>query len=286
MKSWKQFIVIFAIITVMSSLASSIGICFSKIGFNAGDKDVTYAFQDSVNAKEVDNNQGARADENNGGSTLNYGNGSRNDKVDDDPQPEKVVYLSFDDGPNRIITPKVLQILDQYQIPATFFVIGTSVEQSPEVLKEIVEKGHAVGNHTYTHRYEDVYSSPEAFLGSLRANEQIIYKIAGIKTKIYRDPGGELRTNEHFQRYLAERGYVRAEWNVESYDSRKPKRSSEKILEDIVAQVEARRDLWGNLIILMHDSPGHENSVQALPKVIEYFQKQGFVFKKLPTLQD
>ena len=80
---------------------------------------------------------------------------------------EKVAYLTFDDGPDNKNTPAILDILKNYGVPATFYVVGTMVEENPEVLKRIFEEGHAIGNHTYSHDYNYLYASPDNFLADI-----------------------------------------------------------------------------------------------------------------------
>ncbi len=202
-----------------------------------------------------------------------------NKGLSQNPKAVKNVYLTFDDGPDKVVTPQILNILDQYHVKATFFVIGTAVERNTDVMKEIVQRGHSVGNHTYTHKYEDIYKSEISFLTSLQLNEALIQKLTGSQVKYYRDPGGKLRNNYAWQEFVSGDGYARSGWNVESYDSRSPRHNANQITSDIVKQVERRHDLWSNMVIIMHSASGHENTVKALPTVIQYLQAKGFAFK-------
>ena len=104
--------------------------------------------------------------------------------------PAKKVYLTFDDGPNSHYTGLILDILKRYGVKATFVVVGGNVEKNPEVLKRIVNEGHNVVNHTYSHDYKKLYDSPEAFLADLERADRLIASYTGTGAKIFRAPGG------------------------------------------------------------------------------------------------
>ncbi len=204
-------------------------------------------------------------------------NRNSNDSI---PGQKKKVYLTFDDGPDSLITPLILDILDGYGAKATFFVVGTNVEKNPEILRDIVKRGHAVGNHTYNHRYSDVYSGGDGFLRSIRLNDELIFQTIGQRTRVVRDPGGEVRKSESLKRLLAHNGYQLIDWNVDSHDSRVPSPSAPEIIENIRRQI-MQEHLWPGVIILMHDGPGHMNTVRALPTVLDMLVNQGFQFEVL-----
>ncbi len=195
-------------------------------------------------------------------------------------QPGKKVYLTFDDGPDGINTPVILDILDNYGVKATFFVVGTRIEQNPGLLKEIVRRGHAVGNHTYNHKYKDIYSGTNGFLESIRNNELLIFRILGLRPHLVRDPGGKVRNSETVKQVLAFHGYRLVDWNVDSYDSRRPFPDGAVIIESVRRQA-GQQHLWPNMVILMHDGDGHLNTVRALPTIIEMLLDQGFQFEVL-----
>ena len=189
----------------------------------------------------------------------------------------KTAYLTFDDGPNNLETAMILDILDSYGVKGTFFVVGTNIEKYPAVLKDLIQRGHSIGNHTYDHRYTEVYASDTAFLDSVKKNEGVIFEIGGIRPQIVRDPGGEVRNNKVLKNLLAENGYTLVDWNLDSYDSRKPRLDGAEIVE-IVRNQAANPRIWSNMIILMHDGKGHLNTVRALPTIIEMLKNQGFKF--------
>ena len=190
------------------------------------------------------------------------------------------VYLTFDDGPDYTNTPMVLDILDTYGVKATFFVVGTNIAKNPEILKDIVARGHALGNHTYSHRYNEIYASSASFLKSVKTNEDLIYQLVRQRPSVVRDPGGVARNNNSLKGVLHQNGYRLVHWNIDSYDSRKQSSEGEDIVENIRQQA-MKKYLWSQMVILMHDGPGHINTVRALPTIIEMLKSQGFEFEVL-----
>lgn len=195
-------------------------------------------------------------------------------------QPGKTAYLTFDDGPDSINTPIILDILNRYGVKATFFVVGTNIEKNPEGLREIVRRGHALGNHTYNHRDTGVYSGVYGFIKNVKVNEELIFRVAGLSPRIVRDPGGELRNSQALKHVLTQNGYRLVDWNVDSYDSRKPSSDGAIIIENLRQQAK-KQYLWPGMVILMHDSNGHLNTARALPTVIEMLLAKGFRFEVL-----
>lgn len=198
------------------------------------------------------------------------------------PQAEKVVYLTFDDGPDPEITPRVLQILTQHSVPATFFVVGTQIEAHPELLYQIHEAGHAIGSHSYNHRYKELYTSPAAYLVQMERCNTLIAATIGITPAISRAPGGTTGSfTADFWSSLEQHGYKDVGWNISSGDASSAKAT--QIAGNVIAQTEKNKFLWRNAIVLMHDGKGHAETAAALPAIIEYFQQQGFEFRSVDT---
>ncbi|WP_227766761.1 polysaccharide deacetylase family protein [Zhaonella formicivorans] len=190
----------------------------------------------------------------------------------------KNIYLTFDDGPDAVNTPRILAILDLYGIKATFFVVGTNVEKYPEIVQQIEAQGSLVANHTYSHKYQSVYASEEAFLKEIYKNEELLFQLIGKRPRIIREPGGRFLGKTDKQAFIAKAGYELKGWNVDSYDSRKPIPNANQIVANVKRQANNQL-LWDEMVILFHDGPGHASTVEALPAIIEYFQAQGFSFK-------
>ncbi|MEO2205618.1 polysaccharide deacetylase [Paenibacillus pabuli] len=187
---------------------------------------------------------------------------------------EKVVYLSFDDGPGKH-TREVLDILREEQVQATFFVLGEEAERYPELIQAAVEEGHALGNHTYNHHYDELYSDFKSFWKQVKQTEEIVNRITGFRPNLVRAPGG---TYGHFdQNYfdlLELGGYTVMDWNVDSGDSKRKGVPAKEILRN-ATKVPSDTS---SVIVLMHDGGAHAETVKALPGIIEYYRDHGYRF--------
>lgn len=186
------------------------------------------------------------------------------------------VYLTFDDGPSKE-TPKVLEILKKHEIKATFFVVGAMAEKYPKLVKQVVNEGHALGNHSYNHVYNQLYGNPAEFWQQIQRTEGILFKITGIKPGLIRAPGGTYKHFDAFYYYDMERaGYSVMDWNIDSGDSKRVNVPASEIITKI-----KKSPLKHEVILLLHDGTGHTQSVEALPEIITYFQKKGYEFAAL-----
>ncbi|MDU2066241.1 MAG: polysaccharide deacetylase family protein, partial [Sporomusaceae bacterium] len=189
----------------------------------------------------------------------------------------KTVYLTFDDGPDPENTPYVLDLLKEYQIHATFFLVGKQAAAHPDLVKRIFAEGHAIGNHSYNHDYRDLYRSPDAYFAQIHRTDEIIKGIIGVRPRISRAPGG---TVGHFQKAYWDRlkteGYRDIAWNISSGDASDGKAAD--LYGNIAEQIQ-RQALWSHAIVLMHDGTGHKETMKALRNIIELFRSQGFEFK-------
>lgn len=193
-----------------------------------------------------------------------------------------IVYLTFDDGPSYN-TPKILDILDHYQIKATFFVTGNSPDYNDNILRAY-QSGHTIGLHTYSHDYEKIYQSKTAYFKDLNQIGQMVEEIIGFRPHYIRFPGGSSNTvSKNYQKNIMtelsqdviDRGYQYYDWNVTSSDA-----DGNNIDVDEIISSSTIYDS-GNLIILMHDGRGKDTTVEALPQIIEYYQNLGFRFSAI-----
>lgn len=183
------------------------------------------------------------------------------------------VYLTFDDGPSKL-TASVLDMLAEHHIKATFFVLGEKVKQYPELAKRIVEEGHSIGNHSYNHRYNELYESPEQFVNQLVETSETIYEVTGVVPFLFRAPGGSFgNMDRSYLKAVEDAGYMVYDWNVDSGDSR----SREVTAEEIMKAVKESR-VSDRMIVLLHDSATHGETVAALPEIIAYFQTRDYQF--------
>lgn len=198
----------------------------------------------------------------------------------------KFAYLTFDDGPSAN-TEQILNILRQYDVKATFFVIGSETEYSKHIYQRIVEEGHAIGLHSYNHVYADIYQSETAFMDSMYKLRDLIQATTGVSPDILRFPGGSNTT--YATRYggadlvanlvgrIHSEGMQYFDWNVSSQDATKPVVSAPVIVEATLRGAQGRNQA----IVLLHDAPAKKTTVEALPAIIEGLQKQGYAFEVL-----
>ena len=178
---------------------------------------------------------------------------------------EKAVYLTFDDGPIPEITPWVLDLLDKYQIKATFFMVGDNVRKHPEEYKMVVERGHRIGNHTFNHIRGFEFLTPNYMANAEKANELL-------KTDLFRPPHGHMR----WMQYMAlKHRYKIVMWDLVTRDYSKKLRGPQ-VLANVM------RYARNGSIITYHDSiKSCENIQYALPRSIEFLLEEGYEFKLL-----
>jgi peptidoglycan-N-acetylglucosamine deacetylase len=190
----------------------------------------------------------------------------------------KIAYLTFDDGPSKNVTPLILDILKKYDVKATFFVLGGMVENNKTILSREFNEGHSVGNHTYSHKYDYLYSSPEHLLGEINeCDKDIKTVLPGYNEKIFRFPGGSFGRDELYKDDVLKSGYKYFDWNCLTGDSDGINIPTQKLFEEFKSTSLNKNPL----IILMHDSSTKETTPQSLPEIIEYLKSQGFIFKTL-----
>ena len=179
------------------------------------------------------------------------------------------VYLTFDDGPS-IYTNDILDILDRYQVKATFFVVGREGTDAEEALQRIVEDGHTLGMHSYSHKYKELYESMDSFTRDFEQIRDYVYQATGVESVYYRFPGGSSNTvseidMHEFIDYLDSQGVEYYDWNVSSGDGGSMKLTTDTLLENCTKDIDTR----DTSIILLHDSAEKPTTVEALPEIIE-----------------
>lgn len=195
-----------------------------------------------------------------------------------------IIYLTFDDGPSSDITPQILDILEEKNIKATFFLVHYS-EKNQELVKREARMGHTIGLHGYTHTYSEVYQSADACMENFRKIQEQVFQTTGKKSNIIRFPGGSSNTisrkycegvmTELSQRVIEE-GFRYFDWNVDSDDAGRAK-TSEDVYHNVTSGIKENR----NNIVLMHDFSGNEKTLSALASIIDYGLENGFVFRKI-----
>lgn len=192
----------------------------------------------------------------------------------------KVVYLTFDDGPSPTITRKILGVLDDYKIKATFFSVGSMADKFPDILKEVYDRGHTIGNHTYSHVYGQIYRSSADFIFDMKRAEDAFKNILGedFETRIIRFPGGtHAGYKQPIVRAVEAEGYKWFDWNTVNGDSELKNPSNEYLMTRFL-NTYGKRD---TIIILMHDTEGKQSTVDTLPMMIEHLKLEGYSFSTL-----
>ncbi len=189
--------------------------------------------------------------------------------------PEKPIALTFDDGPWPNSTSQVLDVLKKSNVKATFFMVGMQVQKYPQLLKQVVANGHAIGNHTWSHQYDHYNASAAA--REIDRTAEIVYKTTGVKTSLFRPPAGIL--NNGLVTYAHEKKYAVVMWSVDSKDWRSRRTTRQAFIDNVLKEAKPGG------IVLLHDGGGdRSNTVQALPQLISQLKKHGYKFVTVPEL--
>lgn len=194
-----------------------------------------------------------------------------------------VIYLTFDDGPSSTSTPKILDILDNKDVKATFFVINHD-SSLDYLIKRAYDSGHTIALHSYTHNYAKIYSSKENFYADLKLISDKVERITGEKSMIMRFPGGGSNTVSRkykkgimaeLTKEVVDMGYHYFDWNVSSGDAGGAK-NSDDVYKNVINGLRPNR----NNVVLMHDF-SNSKTVGALEAIIDYGLANGYIFDKI-----
>ncbi|HWB27140.1 MAG TPA: polysaccharide deacetylase family protein [Chitinophagaceae bacterium] len=189
------------------------------------------------------------------------------------PAEEKTIYLTFDDGPHETATPLVLRLLQQYHAKATFFCIGDNVVKNPSIYNDILQQGHAVGNHTFNH-LDGWKTGDEAYL------QNIAQAAKHIRSNLFRPPYGRIKK---FQAKLLQQvatPFSIIMWTVLSGDF-DTAISPQQCLQNVVKHTGA-----GSIVVFHDSAKAYQRMAFALPKVLEHFTEKGYVFKALQMAEN
>lgn len=202
---------------------------------------------------------------------------------------EKVVFLTFDDGTSKTVTPEILKVLENEGVKATFFITGANLEnggeEARELLKKEFESGHAIANHSYSHDVKKLYPGRsldmEAFKADFEKNDKLLKDILGenFSTRVIRCPGGYMswKNMEPLDNYLSENNMASIDWNALNEDAQGRKKSADELVQCAIKSSEGKE----MVVLLMHDTYKKEETAKALPQIIKYFKDNGYVFKTL-----
>ncbi|MCI8355718.1 MAG: polysaccharide deacetylase [Lachnospiraceae bacterium] len=196
-------------------------------------------------------------------------------RMEEAEEYEKKVYLTFDDGPSSN-TDAILDILREYDVKATFFVVGKTDERSKAAYQRIVAEGHTLAMHSYSHNYSEVYASKESFINDLTSLQEYLYEVTGVWPRFYRFPGGSSNVVSQVDiqeliGWLEENGITYFDWNTASGDAVSEELSSETIVNNCLANLDSQR----RCMILMHDAQEKQTTVEALPEIISRVRRRG-----------
>lgn len=192
----------------------------------------------------------------------------------------KKVYLTFDDGPSRL-TDDVLDILDKYNVKATFFVLGSNVDARPELVKRAYDSGHFIASHGYGHTYSQIYASPQAVLDEYSQSVTAIRNAIGVAEydpHLFRFPGGSsggtyAGVKQNAIQLLKQNNITYTNWNCLTGDS-----AGSTTIEEMWNELNQTAEGDDNLVILMHDAGNKDVTVEFLPQLIEKYQSEGYEF--------
>lgn len=191
---------------------------------------------------------------------------------------KKIIYLTFDDGPSFKVTDKVLDILKENEVNATFFLIGSQIEGREDVVKRIHDEGNSIGLHTHSHKFNNVYSSEDKFIQEMLVCRIEINNVLGVSPNIIRFPGGSSKhLSNHALKKLHDNNFKIYDWNLDNSDGLNPKLSPYKLYTKAIKGSEN----LSNIILLLHCTDMNKNTCVALPQIIEYYKSQGYEFKTI-----
>lgn len=199
----------------------------------------------------------------------------------------KRVFLTFDDGPSKTVTPLILDLLKQENIKATFFLLGSRVELCPDIVKREYNEGHYIANHGYSHNYTSIYQTPQSVVDEFNATESAIKNALDnqeYSSHLFRFPGG-MPGGKHAQLkkeaagILEQNGVAHLDWNALTSDAAGAK-TSEEMLQNAISTIGEKN----SVVILMHDAGDKILTYEMLPNLISYLREKGYEFKNIYDL--
>ncbi|MDE6597446.1 MAG: polysaccharide deacetylase [Clostridia bacterium] len=187
----------------------------------------------------------------------------------------KTVYLTFDDGPSDRVTPKILDILAEENVKATFFIVGKNAETRKNLVKREVKEGHTVGVHSYSHVYGKIYSSPESLLEDIDSCNDLIEEVTGSRSTLYRFPGGSFNLSDRLISAVTSHGMRYVDWNASFRDAEIYNATPHELYTAAVTTAASAE----NIVLLAHDSTTKTATAEALRDIIRHFKDEGYLFK-------
>lgn len=194
---------------------------------------------------------------------------------------DKTAFLTFDDGPSDN-TDTILQTLKSEGVKATFFVIGQTGEKDLTRMRRIVEEGHTIGMHSYSHSYNKIYASVEAFLGDMYQVFKLIKVTTGVTPTCFRFPGGSINdynkaVHKNIKAEMMRRGFVPYDWNVSGGDASSKSYTPDQLTQNVLSGISGKN----RAIVLMHDAAAKKSTAQAVGQMIAGIRDKGFSLETL-----
>lgn len=204
------------------------------------------------------------------------------------PKEESIVYLTFDDGPNRYSTPKILNILKKHNVPATFFELKPA-NADFDLTKRVLKEGHTLALHGYQHKYDKIYKSEKIYKNNLDKQRALFFRKFGVWCTITRFPGGSSNTVSRYNPGIMTKitkkihswGYHYFDWNVSSGDAGDVKAASQ-----VYRMVTSGLKKGRSNVVLMHDFNKNDKTINSLEKIIQYGKKHGYSFRAITASTD
>ena len=199
----------------------------------------------------------------------------------------KRVFLTFDDGPSKTVTPLILDTLKQENVKATFFLLGSRVELNPEIVKREFDEGHYLASHGYSHVYSQIYASPQSVIDEYNRSVTAIRNAIGeqeYNPHLFRFPGGYwggkyAEVKKQAAQILDQNNILHIDWNALTSDA-----AGAKTTEQFIAELEKSVPKHNSVVVLMHDAGNKEATANALPTIIKYFRDRGFEFENFYSI--
>ena len=199
----------------------------------------------------------------------------------------KRVFLTFDDGPSKTVTPQVLDTLKSEKIKATFFLLGSRVELEPDIVKREYEEGHYLASHGYSHVYSQIYASPQSVLDEYNKCISAIRNAIGqpeYNPHLFRYPGGYwggkyASVKKDALQLLEQNDILHIDWNALTSDA-----AGAKTTEEFISELDKTVPKHNSVVVLMHDAGNKTATANALPTIIKYFRDQGFEFENFYSI--
>ncbi len=199
----------------------------------------------------------------------------------------KRVFLTFDDGPSKTVTPQVLDTLKSEKIKATFFLLGSRVELEPDIVKREYEEGHYLASHGYSHVYSQIYASPQSVLDEYNKCISAIRNAIGqpeYNPHLFRYPGGYwggkyASVKKEALQLLEQNDILHIDWNALTSDA-----AGAKTTEEFISELDKTVPKHNSIVVLMHDAGNKTATANALPTIIKYFRDQGFEFENFYSI--